>query len=432
MHGDAYWVFERMKLYELMQQHPDWSSRHYATVLGHDHKWVQKWRKHYQAASVLTLKSFQSLSRAPKHPPQQISDEAKSIVCQLREALSEKFHRPAGAKTILYALEKYQESQKPTFRLPKALKTINAILRERGYIHAKRERFREPLVLPAPMEEWELDFGEIRLSEEDIFEFFLVVDRGTSRLVYLEGCSGYKAETALEAVARLFLLHGLPKRLRFDRDVRLWGARTRDSYPSPLIRFLRVLGVEPVVCPPRRPDLKPVVERAVSTFKHEGLARQPAQNLAEALELTEAFPHYYNHERPQQGQACANRTPDEAFPSLPALPQLPETVQPDAWLKAYYGRVYRRRVSAAGTIQIDRYLYSLGTAYAKQLVLVHLDAEQKAFFVSSGEKLLNRLPIQGLYEAEMDFSSYLIAMKAEARTIDYHHQLQWEKVGDWA
>jgi hypothetical protein len=148
--------------------------------------------------------------------------------------------------------------------------------------------------------------------------------------------------------------------------------------------------------------------------------------------LTEAFPPYYNHERPHQGRACANRTPDEAFPELPALPHLPETVQPDAWLQAYHGRVYRRRVSAAGTIQIDRYLYSVGTAYARQPVLVHLDTEEKTFFVSWGEKLLKRLPIQGLYGAEMDFSSYLIAMKAEARTIDYHHQLHWEKIGDLA
>jgi hypothetical protein len=47
-----------------------------------------------------------------------------------------------------------------------------------------------------------------------VFEFFIVVDRGTSRLVYLEAREGYNAVTALEAVARLLLLHGLPQRLR--------------------------------------------------------------------------------------------------------------------------------------------------------------------------------------------------------------------------
>jgi transposase InsO family protein len=432
MLSKAKWVYERMKLYELMTLQPHWSSREYASALGHDHKWVQKWKKRLKNEAEVTVKSFQSLSHAPKRPAIQIAQEAKEIVCQLREELSERFHRPAGAKTILYALQKYRESQKPAFRLPTALSSINKILRERGYIPPKQERFREPLTLPLPMDEWELDFGEIRLSEEEIFEFLIVIDRGTSRLVYLEGSNGYRAETALEAVSRLFLLHGLPKRLRFDRDPRLWGAWTRDSYPSPFVRFLRVLGVEPVICPPRRPDKKPMVERGIFTFKYECLARQPPQNLAEALELSEKYPHYYNHERPHQGRACQNRTPDEAFPSLPMLPRLPDVLQPDSWLSAYHGRVYRRRITSAGTIQIDRHLYSIGSAYAKQEVLVHLDAEQSCFFVSLGEKVLKRLPIQGLYGGTMDFSSYLIAMKAEARTIEYHRQIWWEKRGEFA
>lgn len=136
--------------------------------------------------------------------------------------------------------------------------------------------------------------------------------------------------------------------------------------------------------------------------------------------------------RPPQGRACQNRTPDEAFPSLPVLPQLPEIVQADSWLKAYRGRVYRRRVSIAGTIQIDCHLYSVGTAYAKQDVLVHLDTEQACFFVSSGANVLKRLPLKGLYGGEMDFSSYLIAMQAEAQTVEYHRHLWWEKLGEIA
>jgi hypothetical protein len=291
MESEPKWVYERMKLYEVMMLHPDWSSRQYAHSLGHDHRWVQKWKSRIQSTGKVSVTTFQSHSRAPKHLPPKICEEAKDVVCQLREELSETFHRSAGPKTILTAVEKYRETQKPAFALPRASSSIRKILHERGYIGPKKVHLREPLILPAPMEEWELDFGQIRLSEEEIFEFLLVMDRGISRLVYLEGSSGYNAETALEAVAQLFLLHGLPKRLRFDRDVRLWGAWTRDSYPSAFVRFLTVLGVEPVICPPRRPDLKPIVERGIFTFKYEGLARQAAQTLAEALERSESFPH---------------------------------------------------------------------------------------------------------------------------------------------
>ena len=92
-----------------------------------------------------------------------------------------------------------------------------------------------------------MDFAEIRLSHDTILEFFIVVDRGTSRLVHLEGNEGYHAETALEALARLFILKGLPKRLRFDRDTRFVASWTSASYPSALFRFLLTIGVEPIV-----------------------------------------------------------------------------------------------------------------------------------------------------------------------------------------
>jgi hypothetical protein len=269
MESEPKWVYERIKLYELMAIHPNWSSRQYAHSLGHDHRWVQKWKRRIQSATKVSLSIFQSRSRAPKHPPPKICEEAKAVVCQLREELSETFHRPAGPKTILNALDQYRNSRQASFALPRATSSIRKILHERGYISPKKVHLREPLVLPAPMEEWELDFGEIRLSDEEIFEFLIVIDRGTSRLVYLEGGNGHRAETALEAVARLFLLHGLPRRLRFDRDSRLWGAWTRDSYPSPFVRFLRVLGIEPIICPPRRPDKKPMVERGIFTLKNK-------------------------------------------------------------------------------------------------------------------------------------------------------------------
>jgi hypothetical protein len=143
MFSQAKWVYERMKLYKLMTLQPSWSSRQYTSVLGLDHKWVQKWKKRLDDVKEVTVKSFQSLSHAPKQPPLQIPHQAKEIVCQLREELSKKLHRPAGAKTILYALQKYHESQKSAFRFPTALSSINKILRERGYIQPKQKRFRE-------------------------------------------------------------------------------------------------------------------------------------------------------------------------------------------------------------------------------------------------------------------------------------------------
>ncbi|MHB8630133.1 MAG: integrase core domain-containing protein [Aggregatilineales bacterium] len=280
-----------------------------------------------------------------------------------------------------------------------------------------------PLVLPAPMDEWELDFGEIYLGAvEGSLEFFLAVDKGTSRVVYLEGSAGYRAESALEAIMRLFARHGLQKRARFDRDPRLWGSWTRDSYPSPLLRLLHALGVQPIVCLAHRPDKKPMVERCIGTLKYEWLARHSPTTLADGLAVLEPFVTYHNQQRPHQGAACHNRIPDEAFPTLPVLPSLPRRVKPDAWLAAEQGRVYRRRVNASGTIQVVA-----GTS-----VLVHLDAQKTAFNITHNGRLLRSMPMKGLHPDELDLLDFIEIHKAEARTIEQFRIANWQQTGDIA
>lgn len=284
---------------------------------------------------------------------------------------------------------------------------------------------------PAPLEEWELDFGEIWLGEaEGSLEFLLVVDRGSSRVVYIEGSAGYRAASALEAVMRLFAQHGLPKRLRFDRDPRLWGSWTRDSYPSPLIRLLRALGVEPVICPPHRPDLKPFVERCIATLKDEWLARYAPTTLADALALLEPFQRYYNTERPHQGAACRNRTPAEAFPVLPVLPNLPTTLAPNRWLTAEQGRVYRRHINANGSIQVDCHTYYIGQAFAGAAVLAQLDSARCCLVVTGNGETLKVVPLKGLYPDHLNLTDFVAHLLDEAQTIEQFRHLHWEQTGD--
>ncbi|MBA3868485.1 MAG: hypothetical protein H0X30_04975 [Anaerolineae bacterium] len=53
---------------------------------------------------------------------------------------------------------------------------------------------------------------------------------------------------------------GLPSKLRFDNDTRFVGNWLTDGYPSPLMRFLLCLGVEPDLVEPGKPYHKPFVE----------------------------------------------------------------------------------------------------------------------------------------------------------------------------
>jgi hypothetical protein len=146
--------------------------------------------------------------------------------------------------------------------------------------------------------------------------------------------------------------------------------------------------------------------------------------------LLEQFPRYHNHERPHQGVACANRPPSVAFPNLPRLRELPEEVHPDRWLTSVNARIYRRRVNSEGTIQIDRHTYSVGSQYAKQPVLVHLDAAQQLFRVTLAGRLVKTLPIRGLHGSPLPFWDYFKLIQAEARIVALHHAMLWERQGE--
>ncbi|MCL4880521.1 MAG: DDE-type integrase/transposase/recombinase [Anaerolineae bacterium] len=357
MDSESQWIYDRMTLYTLSQQHPTWKATQLGAAMGRSERWVRKWLKRFAAVEAPHFKMFVSQSRAPKTRPQQTSDGVKDVICDLRVSLSETYHRPAGARLIQQYLKEHEFLQNSQEFIPRSTRTITKILSERGYIQRPKPRDHQPLALCEPMEEWEMDFCEIHLPDGH-FEFFLVVDRGTSRVVHLEGCEGYRADTALIAVTRLFLLNGLPKRLRFDRDPRLVWSWSADSFPAPLIRLLHVLGVEPVICPPRRPDKKPYVERCIRTFKHEWLGRFSLNSMADVYEALEAFPHYHNAQRRHLGRACGGRTPDAAFPQLPTLPALPDTVEPNRWLAVEHGRVFRRRIRADGSIQASASTHS--------------------------------------------------------------------------
>ena len=94
-----------------------------------------------------------------------------------------------------------------------------------------------------------MDFGQLG----DQVEFMSVVDRGTSILISTAATTHYTAETALLGVAQVLLSVGLPEKLRFDNDTRFVGNWLADGFPSPLMRFLRCLGVEPDLVEPGKP-----------------------------------------------------------------------------------------------------------------------------------------------------------------------------------
>ena len=216
----------------------------------------------------------------------------------------------------------------------------------------------------------------------------------------------------------MLILNGLPKILRFDRDPRFLSSWMMDGYPSPLVRFLLCLGVTPDPTPPRRPDLKPFVERTVRTVKYEALIPKHPENALQAEVLMDPYRYFFNHERPHQGSACNNQPPYVAFPQLPRLAQLPDEIDPDAWVPHYHRHIFKRRLNAQGSTTIDKQTYYVGIAHAGKLVRFHLDAYEQCFHVIHQGNVIKHMDIKGLYGQRLSFSDYLSQMLEEARSIE--------------
>src|SRR5262249_18275949 len=157
------------------------------------------------------------------------------------------------------------------------------------------------------------------------------------------------------------------------------GSPSGRDFPSALVRFLWCLGVEPHVIPPHRPDLNAYVERFHRTLSHECLLVQLPRTHEQVHEATETFQLHYNDDRPNQARSWRNRPPRLAWPQFPILPGVPETVDPDSWLKRVHQQTFARTVQADGGVSINHQKYSISRQVAGQRVTCVVQAASPQF-----------------------------------------------------
>ena len=138
-------------------------------------------------------------------------------------------------------------------------------------------------------------------------------------------------------------------------------------------------------------------------------------DLPQAQAATEAFVQHYNVERPHQGLSCGNRPPRTAFPTLPALPPLPSTIDPDSWLQSLDGLHLERKIDRHGMLSIDLKRYYVSRKLAGHRVSVQLDAGDCCLHVSLEEHRIKSLPVRGLLGHLLSFEQFLAHMLQQAR-----------------
>ena len=433
---------DRINLYWLMQQHPDWTQAEYARAVKRSKSWVGKWQARLQQipeGDVETLhQAALGQSRARKHPPERIDPRIEAEILAIRDEPPEGLRRTPGPKAILYYLPRRLTLWESHLRLPTSTRTVYDILKrnqriqERSPHHAASD-----LPRPAPLSCWQIDFKDVSTVEDDpveptgkrrhVAEAFNIVDEGTSLLLWGEVRTDFTAQTLLASLAQAIERYGVPHRITLDRDPRSVGAPQGSDFPSALLRFALCLGIEMHVCPPRHPQENGFVERYHRTYQQECVSVERPSTLEQARSATEAFREHYNAQRPNQARSCENRPPLVAFPDLVPLPRPPEQVEIDRWLKAFEGFHVERKVDVHGQVHLDLRGYYVDVHRAGQRVTLQIEAASRSLLIWHEGTLLKTIPLRGFSGGNCSFARFVEYMIQQARALHRLRSLQERK-----
>jgi hypothetical protein len=292
----ATWFARRAALHCLSQQHPDWTNADLAAAVGASESWVKKWLACLKRAPMPDPTLYHARSHARHTPPLSTPQPVVERILALRDEPPDHLRRVPGPRTILFFLHRDPEALALGVPLPRSTRTIWQVLRTYGRIATELPPQHQPLEPPEPLAEVQADFTDIGSipvepggKGQHVVEACLFEDVGSRQVPYVEINADFHAETALAAVITCLRRTGLIGKLTFDHDPRWVGSPCGRDFPSALIRFLPCLGIEPNLCPPRRPDKKGYVERLILTYQTECIGRDRPSTEEAAREVTEAF-----------------------------------------------------------------------------------------------------------------------------------------------
>lgn len=348
--------------------------RHFGISRETAYKWINRYTAEGEAGLL-------ELSRAPHHSPQQMSDETREQILELRQA-----HPRWGPRKLRAYLQRHQPGQSWP-----AASSIGDLLRREGLAHPRRRRQRtpphtQPLAhATAPNQLWCVDYkGWFRCGDGSRCDPLTITDaysRYLLRCRAVEKTDEPRARAVFEAVFREY---GLPEAIRSDN-----GPPFASPAPAGLSRlsiwWLR-LGIRHERIEPGHPEQNGRHERMHQTLRDE-TADPPQANLPQQQEAFRRFEQDYNQRRPHE--ALGYRTPADVYVAAarPYPLKVPEIECPDGMLQ--------RRVSSAGELTWKHQDTYLSRVLAGERVGL-LEVEEHLFEVYYGPLLLGWFDSDGL------------------------------------
>jgi putative transposase len=336
-------------------------------------------------------------SRRPTSSPTKLPDEVKTQAVQVRAALeaSGLDHGPISV---------HEKMKTMGLDVVPSVASLARIFREAGVARLEpRKRPRSAwrrFVYPVPNACWQLDAAEYVLTRGRKCVIFQLIDDHSRYAVASHVAWGETVMDAIKIVDKAIAAHGVPQRLLTDNGIALNPSRR--GVLGQLVDHVSRLGVEAITGKPYKPTTQGKNERFHQTlFRY--LDKQPlAESLAELQAQVDAFDHIYNTERPHQGlpgrvtpltawEATAKAEPprpnadqqpwlNRPMPTryLPPQPPPPSDLPSDTRI---------RKVSSAGTINVDKVFYKIDVEHRFKQVLVITDADKLTITDLQGELL---------------------------------------------
>ena len=134
MMSELVWRQDRWYLWQLLQAHPDWSTKQLATAVGRSCAWVSCWRDRLAGVDPTDETAVHGRSRARHNPPPRLHPDVIARILVLRDGPYPAIVGVPGPQRILKWLHQDKVMLAAGHRLPRSTRTVWLILRQHGRI----------------------------------------------------------------------------------------------------------------------------------------------------------------------------------------------------------------------------------------------------------------------------------------------------------
>ena len=337
-----------------------WKVTEVADRLGVSRQTVHSWIVRYEQGGLAALSDH---SHRPATCPHELAAELQAAICELRRE-----HPGWGPRRIEHQLRRTGVDPVP------GRSSIYRCLKRHGLVELRRRRKRREEFRrwerDRPMQLWQMDvMGGVELEDGTELKVVTGVDDHSRFCVAAGLVTRATSKAVCQVLGASLSRYGIPDEILTDNGRCFTGRFGPNPVEVLFDRILRENGISHRHTGVRSPTTTGKIERFHQSLRREFLDGRVFSNAEQAQGELDAWVTEYNTDRPHQALEMA--TPAERFGLKPiardrrSVPVDPHEDETGQWVL--------RRVASNGVVSVDNQMFSVGNAYAAELVDVLVD-----------------------------------------------------------